>query len=102
MHYSQLFKLALTIPLKRVRLFPTQGEKIQTILKAANVEVEPYWPGLFAKALEGVNPKELITNLSSGVGAAPAAGIFLISFQIEPPTVFELSNSMIRTFILIV
>lgn len=51
-----------------------QGEKIQTILKAANVDVEPYWPGLFAKALEGVNIKELITNIGSGVGAAPAAG----------------------------
>ncbi|KAJ8916176.1 hypothetical protein NQ315_016315 [Exocentrus adspersus] len=50
------------------------GEKIQTILKAANVDVEPYWPGLFAKALEGVNVKELITNIGSGVGAAPAAG----------------------------
>uniref|UniRef100_A0A1B6G0G4 Large ribosomal subunit protein P1 n=1 Tax=Cuerna arida TaxID=1464854 RepID=A0A1B6G0G4_9HEMI len=47
------------------------GEKIQTILKAAGVDVEPYWPGLFAKALEGVNPKELITNVGSGVGAAP-------------------------------
>lgn len=52
-----------------------QGEKIQTILKAAGVEVEPYWPGLFAKALEGVNAKDLITNVGSGVGAAPAAGI---------------------------
>ncbi|WP_369011419.1 60S acidic ribosomal protein P1, partial [Pseudophaeobacter profundi] len=49
------------------------GEKIQTILKAAGVDVEPYWPGLFAKALEGVNPKELITNVGSGVGVAPAA-----------------------------
>ncbi|XP_033224921.1 60S acidic ribosomal protein P1-like isoform X3 [Belonocnema kinseyi] len=48
------------------------GEKIQTILKAANVDIEPYWPGLFAKALEGVNVKELITNIGSGVGAAPA------------------------------
>ena len=36
--------------------------------------MEPYWPGLFAKALESCNVKELITNLSSGVGAAPAAG----------------------------
>jgi len=48
------------------------GEKISTILKAANVDVEPYWPGLFAKALEGVNVRDLITNIGSGVGAAPA------------------------------
>ena len=51
-----------------------QGEKISTILKAAKVDVEPYWPGLFAKALESANVKELITNVGSGVGAAPAAG----------------------------
>ncbi|XP_055296366.1 60S acidic ribosomal protein P1 [Sitodiplosis mosellana] len=50
------------------------SEKISTILKAANVDVEPYWPSLFAKALEGVNVKDLITNIGSGVGAAPAAG----------------------------
>lgn len=50
-----------------------QGEKISTILKAANVDVEPYWPGLFAKALEGINVKDLITNIGSGAGAAPAA-----------------------------
>ncbi|XP_055636566.1 60S acidic ribosomal protein P1 [Toxorhynchites rutilus septentrionalis] len=52
-------------------------EKISTILKAANVDIEPYWPGLFAKALEGINVKDLITNIGSGVGsggAAPAAG----------------------------
>lgn len=51
-----------------------QGEKIQTILKAANVEVEPYWPGLFAKALETTSIKDLITNIGSAVGAAPAGG----------------------------
>ena len=50
------------------------GEKISTLLKAAKVDVEPYWPGLFSKALESANVKELITNISSGVGAAPAAG----------------------------
>ncbi|XP_034140452.1 60S acidic ribosomal protein P1-like, partial [Drosophila guanche] len=50
------------------------GEKISTILKAANVEVQPYWPGLFAKALEGVNVRDLITNIGSGVGAALAGG----------------------------
>ncbi|XP_023248576.1 60S acidic ribosomal protein P1 isoform X2 [Copidosoma floridanum] len=50
------------------------GEKIQTILKAASVDIEPYWPGLFAKALEGINVKDLITKIGSGVGAAPSAG----------------------------
>ncbi|CAG7721306.1 unnamed protein product [Allacma fusca] len=50
------------------------GDKISTILKAAGVDVEPYWPGLFAKALEGVKVRDLITNVGSGVGAAPAGG----------------------------
>lgn len=42
--------------------------------------MESYWPGLFAKALEGVNIKELITNIGSGVGKAPAAGILTFNF----------------------
>ncbi|XP_023026724.2 large ribosomal subunit protein P1-like [Leptinotarsa decemlineata] len=50
------------------------GEKIQTILNAANVDVEPYWPGLLAKALEGINVRELITNIGCGVGSASSAG----------------------------
>ncbi|XP_054719805.1 60S acidic ribosomal protein P1-like [Uloborus diversus] len=50
------------------------AEKLNTILKAAGVEVEPYWPTLFAKALEGVDLKQLITNVGSGVGAVGAAG----------------------------
>lgn len=52
-----------------------QGEKIQTILKAANVDIEPYWPGLFAKALEGVSIKDLITNVGAAFGAAPSAAV---------------------------
>ncbi len=42
-------------------------------MKAANYEVEPYWPGLFANALEGVNVRDLITNIGSGVGSGAAA-----------------------------
>ncbi len=52
----------------------SQAEKILTILKAASIDVEPYWPGLFAKAVEGINVKDLITNVGSGVGAAAPAG----------------------------
>jgi len=44
------------------------AEKINTILKAAGVDVEPYWPTLFAKALEGLDLKALITNVSAGAG----------------------------------
>merc|ERR1739848_395378 len=50
------------------------GDKITTILKAANVEFEPFWPSLFAGALKDVNVRELITNIGSGVGSGPAAG----------------------------
>jgi large subunit ribosomal protein LP1 len=46
-----------------------KGDKITSILKAANYEIEPYWPGLFASALEGVKVTDLIKN----VGSAPVA-----------------------------
>merc|ERR1712126_357887 len=57
---------------------PITVEKINTILKAANVTVEPYWPTLFAKAVAGVDLKAMVGNVGAGVGsgggAAPAAG----------------------------
>jgi large subunit ribosomal protein LP1 len=46
-----------------------KGEKIASILKAANYDIEPYWPGLFASALEGVKVTDLIKN----IGSAPVA-----------------------------
>ena len=51
-----------------------QSEKLSTILKAAGVSVEPFWPGLFAKALSSTNIKDMITNIGSAAVAAPAAG----------------------------
>lgn len=54
-----------------------KGDKIASILKAANYEIEPYWPGLFAGALEGVKVTDLLKNVGSvaapGAAAAPAA-----------------------------
>ncbi|XP_059625430.1 large ribosomal subunit protein P1-like isoform X2 [Cornus florida] len=49
------------------------AEKIATLVKAANVKVESYWPSLFAKLLEKKNVEDLIMNVGSGGGgAAPA------------------------------
>ncbi|KAK3327116.1 60S acidic ribosomal protein P1 [Cercophora scortea] len=53
------------------------SDKIQTLIKAANVvDVEPIWASLFAKALEGKDVKDLLSNVGSGgsAAAAPAAG----------------------------
>ncbi|KAJ0816773.1 putative ribosomal protein P1/P2 [Helianthus annuus] len=59
---------------------PITAEKIATLLKAANVECESYWPGLFAKLAEKKNINDLIMNVGAGGGggapavAAPAGG----------------------------
>lgn len=57
-----------------------QAEKIATLLRAANVECESYWPSLFAKLAEKKNIEDLIMNVGAGGGggapavAAPATG----------------------------
>ncbi|XAR68519.1 hypothetical protein NMG60_11003664 [Bertholletia excelsa] len=51
---------------------PVTGEKIATVVKAANITVESYWPGLFAKLIENRNVNDLIMNVGSGGGAAVA------------------------------
>ncbi|KAI5854410.1 60S acidic ribosomal protein P1 [Tricharina praecox] len=49
------------------------ADKITNLIKAANVDVEPIWASLFAKALEGKDVKDLLMNVGSG-GGAPAVG----------------------------
>lgn len=49
------------------------SDKLQTLLKAANVEVEPIYATLFAKALQGKDVKDLLLNVGGASSAAPAA-----------------------------
>ncbi|XP_076918988.1 uncharacterized protein LOC143579622 [Bidens hawaiensis] len=55
-------------------------EKIATLVSAANVSIDSYWPGLFAKLCEKKNLDDLILNAGAAGGgaavavAAPAAG----------------------------
>jgi 60s Acidic ribosomal protein len=45
------------------------AEKINAVLKAAGVTVEPYWAGLFAKTLSVQSLDKIITNVGTGACA---------------------------------
>lgn len=51
---------------------PITAEKITTLIKAANVKIDSYWPGLFVKLFEKKNIEDLILNVGSGGGASAA------------------------------
>ncbi|KAG0255654.1 hypothetical protein BG011_004985 [Mortierella polycephala] len=50
------------------------SDKLQTLLKAANVEVESIWTSLFAKALDGKDVAAMLSNVGAAGAAAPAGG----------------------------
>lgn len=39
------------------------ADKINSLLEAANVKVESFWPNLFERALKGRNIDELLMNV---------------------------------------
>uniref|UniRef100_A0A8C3XA57 Large ribosomal subunit protein P1 n=1 Tax=Catagonus wagneri TaxID=51154 RepID=A0A8C3XA57_9CETA len=46
-------------------------DKINALIKATGINIEPFWSGLIAKALANVNIGSLICNVGAG-GPAPA------------------------------
>ncbi|KAH0702940.1 hypothetical protein KY290_018261 [Solanum tuberosum] len=51
---------------------PITAEKIATVVKAANISVESYWPSLFAKLFEKRDIEDLILTVGTGGGPAVA------------------------------
>ncbi|CAH9086830.1 unnamed protein product [Cuscuta europaea] len=54
---------------------PVTAEKIATVVKAADVQVESYWPGLFAKLCAKKNIDDLIMNVGGGGGGAVSVSV---------------------------
>ncbi|XP_078274690.1 large ribosomal subunit protein P1-like isoform X2 [Rhinoraja longicauda] len=68
----------VAITVRERRAVGVAEDKLNALMKAAGVTVEPFWPGLFAKALSNVNMGSLICNIGAGgpvpLGAFPQAG----------------------------
>ncbi|XP_019224762.1 PREDICTED: 60S acidic ribosomal protein P1-like [Nicotiana attenuata] len=60
---------------------PVTAEKIGTLVKAANLKVESYWPSLFAKLCQKMNVDDLVMNV--GAGGATASTVAVAA---APPT----------------
>merc|ERR1712130_131113 len=51
---------------------PIDATKIKSLITAANIEVEPFWPSVFARYLQGKDIGALLANIG-GSAASPAA-----------------------------
>ena len=49
------------------------GDKMDSIIKAAGVTIEPYWTMLFSKFLATKSVDELVANVGAGGGGGDAA-----------------------------
>ena len=50
------------------------ADKMDTIIKAAGVTIEPYWTMLFGKFLESNKVEDLIANVGAGGGGGGGGG----------------------------
>jgi large subunit ribosomal protein LP1 len=54
---------------------PATADNITTLLKSAKVDVESFWPALFAKLAEKKNIRDLIASAAGGGAAVAAAPV---------------------------
>lgn len=79
-----------------------QAEKIAKLVKAANVNVESYWPGLFAKLCQKKNIDELIMNVGASgdaVGAAATVATNVPAAAQALPAAEETKKKKVRIYI---
>jgi large subunit ribosomal protein LP1 len=50
----------------RACTLPLQADNINALVKAAGIEVEPYWPNLFAKLAQKKGIDDFILNVGAG------------------------------------
>ena len=60
------------------------AEKIQRLITCSGNTVDAHWPRLFAKALEGANIDNMLTNMAPAA-AAPAAAAVVVDEPVQAP-----------------
>src|SRR6218665_1470645 len=69
-------------------------DKISTLLKAANVDVEPIWPTLYARALSGLNVRHLLTSTTvTTCGPGPTSAMASPAAPVKGSTATEPSKA---------
>ena len=52
---------------------PVDAGKIKSLITAANIEIEPFWPSVFARYLQGKDIASLLLNIGGSSGASAGA-----------------------------
>lgn len=65
-HKSVLIALRPGSFIPRLTSPPSQAENINSLVQAAGIEVEPYWPSLFAKLAQKKSVDDFIMNVGAG------------------------------------
>eukprot|EP01128_Nolandella_sp_AFSM9_P008838 TRINITY_DN54_c0_g3_i2.p2 TRINITY_DN54_c0_g3~~TRINITY_DN54_c0_g3_i2.p2 ORF type:complete len:111 (+),score=58.90 TRINITY_DN54_c0_g3_i2:51-383(+) len=68
---------------------PVTADAIATVVKAAGVTIQPFWPGLFERVLKEKDLDDIILSAGAAGGSAPAAGGAAAAGEEAPAAVEE-------------